>query len=344
MGIFSAQTKALGWDMASRRKTRTRVVVLTVAIIAVVAVAVGWVVTIVIPQIGQTNPLEGKSLYRYPESAAVQAISASSPSDAAELAVIADTPSAIWLLPEAHAASDIADFVDGIATAAEAGETIPVFVVYGIPDRDCNNESAGGLGEDEYAEWVSAIGTGLLNHESVVILEPDSLSLARECGNVDDRIRQVSTAASLIATANPLLTAPAPTIYLDGGHSNWLSAEVMADILNRAGISEVQGFASNTANYNRTEDEITYAEELSALTGNAHYVIDTSRNGNGTTGQWCNPSGRALGEAPSVVSDGSAHDANLWIKTPGESDGSCNGGPSAGSWWQAGALALVRNG
>lgn len=330
--------------MASRRKSRTRVVILAVAIIAVVAVVIGWVVVTVIPGIGQNNPLDGKSLYLYPESSVIQAIEDSSASDAAELAPIAQTPSAIWLLPEAHSTADIGDFVDGIATSAELDESIPVFVVYGIPDRDCGNQSAGGLSEDEYAEWVSAIGAGLLNHESVVILEPDSLSLARECGNVDDRIRQVSTAASLIATANPLLSAPSPTIYLDGGHSNWLSPEIMADILNRAGVSDVQGFASNTANYNRTEDEIAYANQLSALTGNAHYVIDTSRNGNGTTGQWCNPPGRALGEAPSVVSDGSPHDANLWIKTPGESDGSCNGGPPAGTWWPAGALALVRNG
>jgi endoglucanase len=330
--------------MASTRKSKTRVVVLTVAIVAVVALAIGWVVTTVLPGIGQNNPLEGKSLYLYPDAAAISAINASPADEAEELAAIANTPSAVWLLPEAHSASDIGDFVDGIALDAEATASIPVFVVYGIPNRDCNNESAGGLGEDEYAEWVSAIGAGLLNHESVIILEPDSLSLARECGNVDDRIRQVSTAANLIATANPLLSAPSPTIYLDGGHSNWLSADIMADILNRAGIAEVQGFASNTANYNLTEDEIAYAEELSSLTGNSHYVIDTARNGNGTTGQWCNPSGRALGEAPSVIDDGTRHDANLWIKTPGESDGQCNGGPTAGSWWQAGALALVRNG
>jgi endoglucanase len=330
--------------MASTRKSKTRVVLLTVAIVAVIALAIGWVVTAVIPGIGQNNPLEGKNLYRYPDSAAVQAIESSPADEASELAVIAETPSAVWLLPEVHPASDVGDFVDGIALAAEASASVPVFVVYGIPDRDCNNFSSGGLDEEGYAEWISAIGAGLLNHESVIILEPDSLSLARECGNVDDRIRQVSTAASLIATANPLLSAPSPTIYLDGGHSNWLSAEVMAEILNRAGIAEVQGFASNTANYNTTADEVTYAEELSSLTGDSHYVIDTARNGNGTTGQWCNPSGRALGEAPAVISDGTRHDANLWIKTPGESDGECNGGPSAGSWWQAGALALVRNG
>ncbi|MET0953525.1 MAG: hypothetical protein ABWX57_09565 [Aeromicrobium sp.] len=30
-----------------------------------------------------------------------------------------------------------------------------------------------------------------------------------------------------------------------------------------------------------------------------------------------------------------------WVKHPGESDGTCNGGPAAGLWWRAGALALL---
>ncbi|MGW5026607.1 glycoside hydrolase family 6 protein, partial [Streptomyces albidoflavus] len=36
-------------------------------------------------------------------------------------------------------------------------------------------------------------------------------------------------------------------------------------------------------------------------------------------------------------------DAYLWIKRPGESDGSCRGGPSAGTWWPEYALGLARN-
>jgi endoglucanase len=35
-------------------------------------------------------------------------------------------------------------------------------------------------------------------------------------------------------------------------------------------------------------------------------------------------------------------DALLWIKAPGESDGSCAGGPAAGVWWPAYALGLAR--
>lgn len=36
-------------------------------------------------------------------------------------------------------------------------------------------------------------------------------------------------------------------------------------------------------------------------------------------------------------------DAFLWVKPPGESDGTCNGGPPAGKFWLDYALGLIRN-
>ncbi|WP_181243148.1 glycoside hydrolase family 6 protein [Glaciihabitans tibetensis] len=311
--------------------------------LSLVAVAV-WAVVVVVPRIGESNPLSGQQLYVYPESSASLAAQSGNSADAAAIAEIANTPAAIWVLPEVHPTDKVAAFVDSVALAAEAENTTPVFVVYGIPDRDCQSESAGGLSAEEYPAWVSAIGTGLLNHASVVILEPDSLSLATECGNLTQRVEQVRDAASRLVDTNLFIDAPGPAIYLDGGHSSWLDAQTMAGILRSAGIDKVQGFASNTSNFNDTASEVAYANELSSLTGNAHYVIDTSRNGNGSTSsaEWCNPSGRALGDTPGAVEDGGAYDGNLWIKNPGESDGKCNGGPAAGEWWQAGALALVR--
>jgi endoglucanase len=117
----------------------------------------------------------------------------------------------------------------------------------------------------------------------------------------------------------------------------------MAPILNEIGMSDIRGFATNVSNFNSTDSETTYANALSAKTGDSHYIIDTSRNGNGGTSDWCNPTGRALGHVPTVIDNGTAQDADLWVKQPGESDGSCNGGPTAGTWWDAGALALATN-
>jgi endoglucanase len=84
----------------------------------------------------------------------------------------------------------------------------------------------------------------------------------------------------------------------------------------------------------------TYGDELSAATGGKHFVIDTSRNGQGSNGEWCNALGRSVGELPRMIHS-SKLDAYLWIKYPGESDGTCNGGPSAGQWWADYALNLI---
>ena len=72
-----------------------------------------------------------------------------------------------------------------------------------------------------------------------------------------------------------------------------------------------------------------------------HFLIDTSRNGLGTT-EWCNPRGQALGVTPTTNTGHPLVDAFLWIKQPGESDGTCGGGPRAGNWWTDIALELSR--
>ena len=113
--------------------------------------------------------------------------------------------------------------------------------------------------------------------------------------------------------------------------------------LNQVGFEYAVGFALNTSNYQTTSASKSYGQQISQQLGGKKFVIDTSRNGNGSNGEWCNPSGRALGEKPTLVNDGSGLDALLWVKLPGESDGTCNGGPAAGEWFQSIALELARN-
>ncbi len=76
-------------------------------------------------------------------------------------------------------------------------------------------------------------------------------------------------------------------------------------------------------------------------------MIDTSRNGAGPAGgelYWCNPTGRALGTPPTTATAGAHADAYLWIKRPGESDGSCGRGePQAGTFVSQYAIDLARN-
>jgi endoglucanase len=141
---------------------------------------------------------------------------------------------------------------------------------------------------------------------------------------------------------------PAAVVYVDAGHSRWVSAEVMAGRLNDVGVDRARGFSLNTANFYTTEEQIGYGEAISGMTGGAHYVIDTSRNGAGPASgvalDWCNPPGRAMGAAPTTATAGPHADAYLWVKRPGESDGSCEPGePPAGRFVNEYAIDLVRN-
>jgi len=321
--------------MAKSGKFSKRLIAITiVGSFAVIALA-GWAVSSVVRSTASSNPFAGLTPYVYPQSSA--AIAAESATDAEKAAFdrIASSPTAIWLLPEEHSTSEIGGFISSVSETAAAASQVPVFVVYGIPNRDCSNESAGGLTAEEYPGWISAIADGLTGHAAIVILEPDSLALSSSCGNVDERAGEINSAIDTLVPSEA-------AIYLDGGHSNWLSAADQATLLTNAGVAKVRGFASNVSNFNPTADEKAYDAKVSELAGGAHYVIDTGRNGNGSNGEWCNPSGRTLGDSPTVVDDGTGLDALLWIKNPGESDGQCNGGPAAGEWWPAGALALAQ--
>jgi len=285
------------------------------------------------------NPFSGRTLYASPDSSAAVAASAAEGTDeAAAFTDLAETPTAIWLLPEVHPTASITDFVYAVMADAVTRSQVPVFVVYGIPGRDCGNFSAGGLDAEEYPHWVSAIAAGLGSYEAILVVEPDALALSPSCDSEEGTTALVAEAVSRLSLAT------GATIYLDGGHSHWLPPEQMAPLLLAAGVERVRGFSTNVSNFNTTEDERAYAEALSELLDGAHYVIDTSRNGNGSNGEWCNPSGRAIGDTPTGVDDGSAQDASLWIKNPGESDGECNGGPAAGHWYPAQAIELSRGG
>jgi endoglucanase len=85
-----------------------------------------------------------------------------------------------------------------------------------------------------------------------------------------------------------------------------------------------------------------------------HFIIDTSRNGQGTlntaqyaaapyyqpatvigalaSGNWCNPPGAGVGLRPSANTGVALLDAYLWVKVPGESDGQCDSAGGARAW------------
>ena len=107
-----------------------------------------------------------------------------------------------------------------------------------------------------------------------------------------------------------------------------------------------------------------YAGDLASVgtTATTHFVIDTSRNGDGPNpmtggadadmvnytaapfdqssgaisklqaGNWCNPPGSGLGLAPTANTGVPLVDAYLFVKTPGESDGQCDSASGVRAW------------
>lgn len=280
------------------------------------------------------NPFADRAPFASPETAVSGAAQSASGDDQRILQRLADVPQGTWLTPESYPVDRVGAVVAKVAAAAAEADRTPVFVVYGITDRDCSGgESSGGLPADQYPRWVGAIAA-TTGPDAAVVLEPDALATAAECGQGAERMQ-------LLRGAVDQLTGGGSTVYVDAGHASWTDPQEMARLLTEAGVEEARGFSTNVAGYEGAADERAYAEAISKALGGARYVIDTSRNGAGSNGEWCNPQGRALGREPGVVDDG-ALDAYLWVKPPGESDGTCGGGPPAGQIWPERALSLAR--
>lgn len=289
------------------------------------------------------NPLAGKPFYVDPASAAMVAARNANPPNA-ELTSVANTPQSYWL-DQAFPPATVGGTVARYTGAAQAAGAMPVLTLYGIPHRDCGSYASGGFATGtDYRGWIDAVASGLGSSPATIIVEPDALAMA-DCLSPDQRQERFDLVRYAVDT---LTRDPAAAVYVDAGHSRWLSAEAMAARLNDVGVGRARGFSLNVSNFYTTDEEIGYGEAISGLTNGSHYVIDTSRNGAGPAPDaplnWCNPSGRALGAPPTTATAGAHADAYLWIKRPGESDGTCGRGePQAGRFVSQYAIDLAHN-
>ncbi|HET9383128.1 MAG TPA: glycoside hydrolase family 6 protein [Streptomyces sp.] len=254
---------------------------------------------------------------------------------------IAEQPVAEWIGPE-QPEREARGFTEA---AAKAGRTA-LLVLYNIPHRDCGQYSRGGAADgNAYRAWTDGVARGIGDRPAAVVLEPDAvLHLVDGC--TPDEYHEERY--DLLKDAITKLTALKNTkVYLDAGNAGWGDPDQIFEPLKWAGVDAADGFSVNVSNFYTTPESVAYGKRLSAKVGRKHFVVDTSRNGNGpyTEGdpgeRWCNPPGRALGETPTTKTADPLVDAYLWVKRPGESDGECKGGPKAGRWWPAYALGLA---
>ena len=250
-------------------------------------------------------------------------------------------------------------------------------------------------GEKRYrAEFIDKIAEQFQarpKQRIVAILEPDSLPNMATNLDKEKCALSASVYRNSVAYAISKLSLPNVSLYLDTAHAGWLGwdgnrtkiAQIYKEVLDAAGGPDrIRGFATNVSNYtsldgeankklepsNPCPNEHTYIEKLAASfeavgIKNKGFVIDTSRNGKDGIrkkwGNWCNVKDAGLGERPKV-NPRPLVDAYLWVKPPGESDGTAERGaprfdescvsedsdpaaPQAGQWFQSYFVGLLKN-
>src|SRR5450755_3013831 len=127
--------------------------------------------------------------------------------DAALIAGMTATPTAVWL--NGGTAAQVRHQVRHTVSAAARQRAESVLVAYDIPGRDCAQYSAGGaLTQADYGGWIGGVARGIGHARAVVILEPDSLGkMPSDCNlppsssypfTDSERIAEVSYAVSAL--------------------------------------------------------------------------------------------------------------------------------------------------
>jgi endoglucanase len=284
-----------------------------------------------------STPAYPTRLYVAPGSDAARA-AAADPVLAPQLLKIADQPVASWF-GDWTPLDQVRGQVAGLVRAAAQAQALPTMVLYAVPHRDCGGQSAGGFTASVYRSWVRQVASGIGSHPALVVLEPDALAQL-DCLSSALRRQRIDLLGDAVRT---LAANPRTRVYLDAGHSGWTPVAVMAARLRAADVALARGFSLDVANFYPTATEVRYGRAVAARVGGKPFVVDTSRNGLGSDGRWCNPPGRALGSRPTLRTGMRGVDALLWVKPPGASDGVCHpGDPAAGVFWPAYAAGLAQ--
>jgi cellulose 1,4-beta-cellobiosidase len=309
---------------------------------------------------------------------------------------------------------------NAVLVQQSAGKPVVIpIVIYDLPDRDCAARASNGelniaatppgqpldgltTYETQYIDVIAGIlkNSKYVNLRFALVIEPDSLPNLVTNTNLTN-CQQAQSSGVYVQGVQHAINAfhPIPNayLYLDIGHSAWLgwpnNASAAVTLFTTvvsgttAGLSSVDGFIDDTANYtptkepfisatqtlngtqvisanfysfNPTVDEAGYATEMQGLfrangwpVSSTNFITDTSRNGWGGPnrpaaaststdvntfvdasridhrdhrGQWCNQSGAGLGVPPlAAPPDFPQFQAYVWIKPPGESDGTYPG-------------------
>ncbi|WP_306208784.1 glycoside hydrolase family 6 protein [Actinoplanes sp. RD1] len=193
---------------------------------------------------------------------------------ARQIRTMVSTPQAVWFT--GGSGSSLTRSVAAQARRAAATRTMPVFVAYNIPFRDCSQYSAGGATSvAEYRAWIDAFAAGIGSRPAAVMLEPDGLGIIPWYTTINGNQEWCQPAEADAATAaadrfamlnyavDRLAALPRTSVYLDGTHSAWLGVGDIADRLVKAGVAKADGFFLNVSNYETTERQLKFGTWIS---------------------------------------------------------------------------------
>ncbi|KAH9106262.1 hypothetical protein LEN26_014601 [Aphanomyces euteiches] len=266
------------------------------------------------------------------------------------LQAVASQPIATWYTDRVDDPGAVAS---AVLDACCKANDVPVFVVYGLPHKDCDaglSSAGSNQNDDDYATFVSRLASLVSTRQVIYVIEPDALALlaqdAASCAWTFNYFDNLVRAVELLTCSNPNAR-----VYIDVGHWGLTNVSTVLPLvanLTKLGRGHVMGIAINTSNF-RTTSELTQLCHAFVDAGTAQYgtsghdgallpvklmnfqgynwtcVFDTARNYRGPApdDEWCNPSTAAIGVPPTDQTGIRAVDYFLWLKPPGESDGEC---------------------
>jgi endoglucanase len=180
----------------------------------------------------------------------------------------------------------------------------------------------------DYKRWISEFARGLGRARTALILQPDMpFTLCLPHGsNIDLKL--------IDWTARTFNALEHTTVYIDGSAIDYLSAAKAADMLRRADIRRVRGFALDLTHFSSSSDQVNYGHAIQrelrkrGIRGK-HFLVDTAQNGAPFTvfrhrgafrsGAACTRGGQkycvTLGRPPQITRSGDV-DGYVWSGRP----------------------------
>ncbi|MEV4599227.1 glycoside hydrolase family 6 protein [Amycolatopsis sp. NPDC049253] len=257
-----------------------------------------------------SNPkplLSETRFYTDPENPAAAWLRTAAPSDPAATLVRTRIAGHVVGHPINVATDQVAAETSRYVQSAAANHATPVLLA--------ESDSSGACTPEVRHRWFDALARGISGAPALVVIRGGSACPA--------------TRAAILADGVRALAAPSTLLLLDA--TDIATPQNAVSLLTASDIRDTLGFTLNIGGY--TPDPAiaatakTIRSGLQATTGRNDllYLVDTSHNG-GTTTTDCNPTGARIGPNITLSPDPSKAQ-NLWLTTPGASDGACGIAP-----------------